>query len=82
MRKKNNFKIYQNLALLSQVGILMTVYIVGAVVLGNYVDGVFNSSPLALLVFLLIGIVAAFHNVFKLLMKIGTKKEEDDPWKK
>ncbi len=80
--RKGGFKIYQNLALLSQVGIMMALYIVGAVLFGNYLDNFFNSSPLALLVCLLIGIVAAFYNVFKLLFKVGRKKEDDDPWKK
>ncbi len=61
---------------------MMALYIVGAVLFGNYLDNFFNSSPLALLVCLLIGIVAAFYNVFKLLFKVGRKKEDDDPWKK
>ncbi len=59
----------------------MAIYIVGAVLLGNFFDNLFNSAPLALLFCLLTGIVAAFYNVFKLLFKVGAKKE-DDPWKK
>ncbi len=80
--RKGGFKNYQNLALLSQVGIMMAVYIVGAVLLGNYLDGVLNSSPFALLTCLLVGIAAAFYNVFKLLLKVADKKKDDDPWKK
>ncbi len=79
---KKNFKAYRNLALLGQIGIMMAVYIVGAIVVGHYLDVRLNSSPIALLVCLLLGIITAFYNVFKLLFKIGSEKEDNDSWKK
>ncbi len=80
--RKGGFKTYQGLALISQIGISMALYIIGAVLLGNYIDNFFNSSPLALLVCLLLGIAAAFYNIFKLLFKVADKNKDDDPWKK
>ncbi len=77
-----NFKTYRNLALIAQIGIMMAVYIVGSIVAGHYIDEWLNSSPIGLLVCLLLGVIAAFYNVFKMLFKIGGKEEDSDPWKK
>lgn len=79
---KHNFRMYENLALLSQVGIMMAVYIVGSVMLGNFIDEKLGTSPLFLIGLLLLGLAAAFYNVFKMLYKVGTNSKEQDKWKK
>ncbi len=82
MSRNNNFKIFQNLALLSQIGLMMAVYIVGSVMLGGFLDDKFGTSPILMILCLLIGIVAAFFNVFRMLFKIGATSGEEDKWKK
>jgi ATP synthase protein I len=68
---KKDFRMYDNLALLSQVGILMMVPIFGGLFAGNWLDKRFGTSPLFLLLLILVGTVSAFLNLYKFTMAAG-----------
>ena len=72
---KNWMKALKNLSLISEVGISMVVPILGCLMLGNYIDKRFNSSPLFLFIFIVIGVGAAFLNLYKLTIK-DTKRRK------
>lgn len=52
------------------VGFYIGACIVGGVFLGLWLDNRFNTKPILLLVFLIIGLVAAFWGVFQMLLPI------------
>lgn len=55
------------MAYASSIGIAMVLAIFGCLLLGSYLDKKFDSGHVFAVVFLLIGIAAGFHNVFKLI---------------
>ncbi|MDW7662946.1 MAG: AtpZ/AtpI family protein, partial [Bacillota bacterium] len=61
--KKNQNNILQNLALLSQVGIMMIVPIIGGVFIGNWLDRKFGDGSIFLIICLLLGVGASFRNL-------------------
>jgi F0F1-type ATP synthase assembly protein I len=52
------------------VGFYIGACIVGGVFLGNWLDEQFHTFPILLLVFLIIGLVAAFWGVYQMLLPI------------
>ncbi len=77
-----NWRIYENLALVTQIGVTLAVYIIGAVVIGGYLDDKFSTSPLFLVALLILSISAAFMNLYRMMMKVASRKGEKDKWKK
>lgn len=65
------------LSLISQVGITMVVCIVGCMLLGIFIDNVTGMGPLWLVIFILLGVGAAFRNLFYIIMKEVKKGEKD-----
>lgn len=59
----------ENLVLISQIGISMLIPIFGGVYVGRWIDGKFNTTPIFLFVFIAMGVIVAFINLFK----IGSK---------
>jgi len=74
--KNDRAKILQNLSLLSYIGLMMVVPIVGAVYLGNFLDKKLETGNIFLMIFILLGIAAGFLNVYKILMKDIKKKKK------
>ncbi len=68
MKKKKNTpqKSMKYLALITQVGLSMITPILIGVFLGNWLDKKFKTSGVFFIVFLLIGVGGAFHNLLKL----------------
>ncbi|MGB3368956.1 MAG: AtpZ/AtpI family protein [Acidaminobacteraceae bacterium] len=66
---KSNFKIYANLALISQIGIMTALPIVGGVYIGKYLDEKFGSNGLILLVFIVFGVVSSFYQMIRFTIK-------------
>lgn len=62
---KNKSHALKNLALLSYIGISMTVPIVAGVYAGRWIDTKFDTQPLFLFVFIILGVIVAFSNLFK-----------------
>lgn len=64
----------RNLAILSQLGLSMMVPIIGGVLLGNYLDEKFSKGNIFLILFTIIGALAAFRNLFVIGMKSAKNK--------
>lgn len=62
---KKDFRMYENLSLISQIGIMMVIPIVGGLWLGNYLDEKFHTSPLFLLSLIALGAVSSFFNLYR-----------------
>ncbi len=65
------------LALLTQIGIGMFVPIFVMVIVGVKLDDYFGTAPKLIIIFLIIGIIVSFRNLFKLFAKM-TKDIEDE----
>jgi F0F1-type ATP synthase assembly protein I len=70
----NKIKIFQNLALVTQIGIMMIVPIFGGLLLGRFLDDKLGTGNKLLLVFIILGTGAAFRNLYKIGMKDNKKK--------
>ncbi|MPW27010.1 F0F1 ATP synthase subunit [Alkalibaculum sp. M08DMB] len=78
MKQTNNKKNpLQNLVLISQLGFSMIVPIMGCFLLGRFLDVKFDTGNLFLIVFTILGIMAAFRNLFVIGMKSGTNRRDD-----
>jgi F0F1-type ATP synthase assembly protein I len=77
MKRKKNMQVYQNLALISQIGISMILPIFLCLWFGQWLDKKIGTSPLFLIVFLVLGIMSAFRNLFKMTKK-QTKNDEEE----
>lgn len=72
---KNNFaNILKSLSLISYIGIMMITPIVGSVYIWNELDQRFRNNY-TMLIFILLGVGAAFLNVYKITMKNIKKKK-------
>ncbi|MDO9591625.1 MAG: AtpZ/AtpI family protein [Erysipelotrichaceae bacterium] len=66
---KPKYKMYENLALLSQIAFMMITPIFGGVLLGRFIDDKVGTSGVFLLIFTLVGVATAFMELFKLTMR-------------
>lgn len=73
--KKSNKSILQNLALISQVGIMMLVPIFGGVLLGAFLDRFFKTQGIFLIIFVLLGVGSSFRNLYVLSMQKSKEYE-------
>jgi F0F1-type ATP synthase assembly protein I len=67
------------LSLISQIGFAMVTPILLCCLLGGYIDTKLNTSPLALIIFIILGVGGAFRNLFAITnaaYKKGNKKDE------
>lgn len=70
---------WMNLALITQLGISMFIPIAGMFFLGRYLDSRLGTEPLLLFVLTILGVLAAFRNLFVLGTRAAkNKKKEDD----
>ncbi len=76
MNKKFNF--LSNLALVSQIGIMMALPIIGCIWLGSIIDDKLGTNVLFLAIFTVLGVGAAFRNLYVLAIQKTVKKEEKD----
>ena len=65
--------ILKALAFFYQLGLMMVVPILGCLFLGIFLDKWLHSSPICLIIFLLLGIAAAFRNLFVMANNIMKK---------
>ncbi|MDK2867777.1 MAG: synthase protein [Clostridiales bacterium] len=76
--KKQTKSIMENLALLSQVGIMMIVPIFGGVFIGQFLDRKFGNGSLFLIVGIVLGVGAAFRNLYQLAQTKGREYEDSE----
>lgn len=75
MKKKYGF--LANFALVSQIGIMMVIPIIFGIWLGAKIDNKLGTGALFLIIFMILGIGAAFRNVYHTVYKQFEKKEDD-----
>lgn len=64
----NKFKIYKNLFLITQIGLVFMISVLLSIFLGNIIDEKFNSGNIFKVIFIIIGVVSGFASVFKIIM--------------
>lgn len=69
LNKKNNKNMYENLALVTQVGLSIVIPILLGVYLGGILDEKLNLNGVFTLSFIILGAGAGFLNLFKLIDK-------------
>ncbi len=62
-------KFYKSLGVLSSIGLSVVLAIIIGVLIGRWLDGVFDTSPWFFFIFLFIGIVAGFRNIFVIVAR-------------
>lgn len=67
--KKLSKNILENLTLITQLGLMMLVPIVGGVLLGAWLDSKWGTSPWLLILGVILGVASAFRNLMVLGMK-------------
>lgn len=70
-----------SLAYLTQLGLTMAIPIIGGILLGNFLDERFSTGYLFLIIGIVIGVLAAFRNLFMIgsrpAKKKGNHKDEE-----
>lgn len=74
MDNKNYVKVMKALSLVTQLGLTIVVCIVGCTLGGRWLDGKFGTSPIFTIIFLLIGLGAAFSSTYKTLIVFTKRK--------
>lgn len=75
MKKQNRQEVYKSLALISQIGINMVVSIFIGFIIGKFLDNKLGTQWIFSIIFLIIGTVAGFINLFK-IAELGSKKRK------
>lgn len=73
-KKRTGVQIAQMLSLISQLGIMMVVSIFGCFFVGKFIDNKLNTSPIFMLIFLVLGVGGAFMSVYKTVI-VYTKRK-------
>lgn len=68
--KEGNRGFYRQLAKISIIGIEMVVSTFVGLAIGLYLDGLFETKPWLTILFLIVGIVAGFKNIFLEIKRI------------
>ncbi len=69
MDKKHRREITNALAMLTQVGLTLFFTVFISIMIGKGLDGWLHTEPWFLLIFTILGILAAFRNLYDLVMK-------------
>ncbi len=67
--KKKDMSIASALGLITQIGLNMVITIGMSLFLGKFLDSIFKTSPWLLIVFTILGVLAAFRNMFYMTMR-------------
>lgn len=73
--KKIDFNAMQNLTLVTHIGVVMIIPIIGGVYFGNYLDTRFGTNGVFLFIFIIIGVITSFMNLFKIGLRKSKKKD-------
>ncbi len=71
-------KFYKSLGVLSSIGLSVVLAIAIGVLIGRWLDGLFGTAPLFFFIFLFIGIVAGFRNIFVIVARELRKDEHGE----
>lgn len=67
--RKHNRELLRGLYMVSQIGFTVAACLLVGVLLGRFLDSVFGSAPLLLIVFSLFGAGAGFKSIYELVKK-------------
>lgn len=73
-KRKMYMEIASMLSLVSQIGLMILISILGCTFIGKFLDSKFGTDPVLTLIFLLLGIGGAFMSVYKTLI-VYTKRK-------
>ncbi len=76
--KEENKRFAKQLFLLSSVGFSMVLAIFIGLAIGVFLDGKLNTRPWLTLIFLGIGIIAGFRNIFWFIRHYGISDDKED----
>ncbi len=65
-------------AILPHIAIIMFVPIFGCILLGHFLDGIFGTEVVFLIIFVILGVGAAFRSLYVFCMRFSEKSEKDD----
>ncbi len=71
------FKNLKYLSLITQVALVMVIPIFASFFIGKFLDEYFDTGVIFMIIFILLGVGAAFRNLFKIVMK-GAKDNGKD----
>ena len=69
--------ILKHLSLISQIGLLMAIPIIGCILLGSFLDKLLGTNVIFLIIFTIVGVSAAFRNLFVISLKSSKKRKKD-----
>lgn len=73
-KRKMYMEIANMLSLVSQIGLMILISILGCTFIGKFLDSKFGTDPVLTIIFLLLGIGGAFMSVYKTLI-VYTKRK-------
>ena len=73
-KKRTYIEIASMLSLITQLGIMILICILGCTFIGKFLDSKLNTSQILTLIFMLLGIGGAFMGVYKTLI-VYTKRK-------
>jgi F0F1-type ATP synthase assembly protein I len=73
-KRKMYMEIASMLSLVSQIGLMILISILGCTFIGKFLDSKFGTDPILTIIFLLLGIGGAFMSVYKTLI-VYTKRK-------
>ena len=71
----NKFKIFENLALITQIGLMMIIPILLSLFIGKFLDDKLGTGNIFLFIFIIIGVCASFINLYKVAMRGYNKRK-------
>jgi len=75
---KLKFKDYENLGLITQIGMIMIIPIFAGLFGGKWLDEQLNTGNIFLLVGIILGVIIAFLNLYRYTMKDIKKRSDKD----
>jgi ATP synthase protein I len=60
------------------IGFALGIWIAGGALLGNYLDGRFDTRPVLTLVFLALGLTLGFYDAYRRLREVTSRNERAD----
>jgi len=73
-KNRTYMQIANMLSLISQLGIMVLICILGCTFIGKFLDSKLNTSPVLTLIFMLLGIGGGFMGVYKTLIGYTKRK--------
>lgn len=68
-KKENKYSSYKQVAILTTLPIILAAGPILGILLGNYLDKKFNSSPYLMILFIIFGFVASGRQVYKMVIR-------------